>query len=101
KLKTIPAGTPFIDSPNTSDPQENHTRLRLLYYVRGRIFAEIPPDTTWYEVKNLTDNELDELHVIAHIPYWAGTDKNELRRVSARCPETLTTPPNDWQRPIL
>jgi hypothetical protein len=97
----IPRGTPFIDSPDVNDPKENHTRLRLLYYVRAKFFAEIPPDTQWYEVMHLTDNELDELHVVAHVDPWMAADKNELREVAARCPASLTTLPNNWQRPIL
>lgn len=96
----IPLGTPIIDAPNVNDLQENHTRLRLLYHVRAHIFGEIPPDTQWFEV-NLTDNELDELHVIAHVQKWMAADKNELRQVAARCPEPLKIPPDNWQRPIL
>jgi hypothetical protein len=56
---------PMITSPNTTDPMENHARLRLLHLIRRQLIGEIPPDTRWYEVRNLTDNELPELHAIA------------------------------------
>jgi hypothetical protein len=99
----IPPGSQFIDAPNIKDPQENHTRLRLLYHARSHFFGDIPPDTEWFEVKNLTDNELDELHVVGRIARWlaADKDKNELRLVAKRCPETLTTLPGNWKKPIL
>ncbi len=103
KFAFIPRGTQFIDAPNVKDPLENHTRLRLLYFRRAHFFGEVPPDTQWYEVKNLTDNELDELRVVAHVSPWrtSGADKNELRRVADRCPEALTVSPTNWRRPIL
>jgi hypothetical protein len=56
---------PMIKSPNFDDTLENHARLRLLFLTRRQLIGEIPPDTRWYEVRNLTDNELPELHVIA------------------------------------
>jgi hypothetical protein len=97
----IPQGTSYIDAPNVNDPGENHERLRVFYSKRAIFFLEIPPDTQWFEVKNLTDNELDELHVVAHRPFMSATDKNELRRVAARLPKTLKTQPASWRRPIL
>jgi hypothetical protein len=101
KFGFVPPGTPFIDAPNVNDPRENHTRLRLLYFKRAQFFGEIPPDTRWHEVKTLTDNELDELHVVAYPPFMSKDDKNELRRVAARLPEALRTQPGNWRRPIL
>jgi hypothetical protein len=93
---------PMITSPNTSDPQENHARLRLLHLIRRALIGEIPPDTRWYEVRNLTDNELPELHVIARSVWDApGQDNNELRHVAARKPRLLSSQPSSWPPPIL
>src|SRR6266513_1936205 len=50
----------LIDSPNISDPRENHARLRYLYCSRGRLIGEIPPETQWYEVRNLTAEGFDQ-----------------------------------------
>jgi hypothetical protein len=93
---------PLIASPNLGDPAENHARLRLLYLIRRPLIGEIPPDTQWHEVHNLTDNELAELHVIAHSGWDApGQDRNELLQVAARMPRTLSGPPSSWPPPIL
>jgi hypothetical protein len=99
----IPPGTPVIDAPNVNSPHENHTRLRILYHGRAQFFGEVPPDTRWYEVKFLTDNELDDLYVVARVSPWMTADPNDmrLRRVAARCPDKLKDPPGDWRRPIL
>lgn len=93
--------TPLIDSPNIADPQENHARLRLLHLIRRQLIGEIPPDTRWYEVRNLTDAELPELHVIARCGWDDPRDQNELLRVAARSPRSLTSQPKNWPRPIL
>ena len=76
KFASIPAGTAIIDSPNLDDPLENHTRLRLLYHVRAQFLGEIPPDTQWYEVSFLTDGDLDDVHVVAHVEPWHVVEKN-------------------------
>jgi hypothetical protein len=98
-----PRALAVIESADTSDPYENHTRLRMLYLRRAGLIGEIPPDTRWYEVRMLTDEELSELHVIARCgwddPF--GQDMNELYRVAARRPMNLTSQPGDWCRPIL
>jgi hypothetical protein len=91
----------LIDSPNISDPRENHARLRYLYCFRGHLIGEIPPDTRWYEVRNLTGEELSELHVIARCGWDDSRDRNELLRVALRRPSALTTKPTSWARPIL
>jgi hypothetical protein len=90
-----------IDHPDLTNPLQNHFRLKLLYTIRRWIFGEIPPDTEWYEVQNLTEDELDELHVIARCGWDDPGDRNELRKVAARKPDTLTTRPAEWPRPIL
>ncbi len=93
----------IIDNPNLTDAFENHLRLRLLYLTRCFLLGEIPPDTQWYEVRNLTDTELRDLHVIARCGWDdpKGADKNELLAVAERKPQTLTKPPASWRRPIL
>jgi hypothetical protein len=91
----------LIDTPNISDPRENHARLRYLYCSRGSLIGEIPPDTRWYEVRNLTGEELSELHVIARCGWDHSGDKNELFRVALRRPSVLTSQPSSWARPIL
>jgi hypothetical protein len=98
-----PALLALIDQPDLAKPQENHHRLRLLYCRRANLLGEIPPDTEWYKVENLTDAELDELYAIARCGWDdpAGADKNELRRVARRRPEPLTKLPTEWPRPIL
>ena|SRR5712691_10722761 len=91
----------LIDSPNARDPQANHARLRYLYCIRAQLIGEIPPDTQWYEVRNLTDEELSELHVIARCGWDSPSDKNELLRVASRLPKQLISRPTVWERPIL
>src|SRR5258708_30257062 len=56
---------PRIDTPQIQDPLENHLRIWMLYRIRAALIGEVPPDTQWYRVSDLTDNELDELLVIA------------------------------------
>ena len=54
-----------LDHPKLDDPEENRARLRLFYLTGRHVFSiEIPPDTEWYEVHDLTDTELGELHVV-------------------------------------
>jgi hypothetical protein len=91
----------IIDNPNISDTLENHMRLRMFYIKSGLFMVEIPPDTKWYEVKNLTDNELDELYVSArHNPQWnqAGS---KLDKVAIAEKLQLTSSPAAWGRIIL
>jgi hypothetical protein len=86
---------PMITSPNLSDPMENRARRRLLHLFRRQLIGEIPPDTRWFEVRNLTDNELPELHAIARCGWDApGKDNNELLRVAARNPRQLSRQPS-------
>src|ERR1700693_2482404 len=56
----------LLDSPDLNDPEQNNYRLRLLYVIRSRFIREIPPDTQWYKVRTLTDDDLLELYVVAH-----------------------------------
>lgn len=91
-----------IDSPDTNNSLDNHFRLRLLYYVRCFLMAEIPPDTQWFEVQNLTNNELNDLYVVGRCGWDApGLDNNQLATVALRRQETLTAPPSSWRKLIL
>jgi hypothetical protein len=96
-----PPWLPIIDNPNLNDPLENHKRLRLLYLKRLIFMVEIPPDTLWYEVQTLTENEMDELYVSAHHNSQWDQVGNKLDRVAAAAPEPLTAPPNAWGRLVL
>jgi hypothetical protein len=90
---------PIIDTPNLNDPLENHTRLRLLYIPRGIFMVEIPPDTKWYEVQSLTENEIGELYVSArHNPQWNQAG-NKLDQVAIAAPALLL--PNPWAARII
>ena len=96
-----PGALAIIDKADTQKPLENHQRLRLLFQIRGALLIEIPPDTLWFEVDALTDAELDEIHVISRFAWDDPVDKNELRNVARRQPETLKTDPSRWPKPIF
>jgi hypothetical protein len=91
----------LLDMPDLSDPEQNHDRLRLLYVIRSRFAREIPPDTHWYEVSNLTDDELSELYVVAHAAWTDPVDQNELLNVAKRKNEKMSDPPANWPPIIL
>lgn len=90
-----------IDNPNTMDPSENHFRLRLLFYVRAELMGEVPPDTQWYEVRNLGDDELKELLIIARCGLDNLAENNELIKVLRQTAPSLTSLPAKWRKPIL
>lgn len=96
-----PALMAKIDSPVTSNSSDNHLRLRLLYWRRLHLMAEIPPDTKWYEVRRLTDAELSELRVIGRCGWDSPHDQNELEKVATRLQESLFEEPIAWHKPIL
>jgi hypothetical protein len=92
---------PLIDTPNLSDPLENHKRLRLLYINRAPFMIEIPLDTEWFEVESLTQNEIDELYVSArHNPLWNQAG-NKLTEVAKADPQLLEALPHAWAGIIL
>ena len=91
----------LLDHADLNDPEENRARLRLFYIIRNIFFVEIPPDTAWYEVHSLTDQELAELHVVNHSAWTDPKDKNELAKVAARKNIRLQALPPNWERPIL
>jgi hypothetical protein len=96
----------LIDQPKLEDPLENYRRHRGLMLAGGRlaILVEIPPDTVWYEVEHLTEQNLDDLHVIGRVNWDSkkGSDLNELRKVIGRInADPLRLQPRDWVMPIL
>jgi hypothetical protein len=95
------ARPPELARPDLEDPQQNHQRLRYLLLIRRLLIGEIPPDTDWYEVDNLTDADLPRLHVIARCGWDDPRDRNELHQVAARRPEPLLKPPTEWPPVIL
>ena len=94
----------LIDHPNLDNPDENHRRLRLLTVIRAPLLGEIPPDTQWYRVSNLQDEDLTNVHAIARCGWDDDEqrDKNELLLFAKRRPrEELQTPPTQWPAPIF
>ena len=98
----LPEDLGIIDTPKIEDPHENHRRLRLLYKRRLMLFAEVPPDTQWYEVRSLTDSHLGELHVIARCDFMpADAPTHLLTSPDHRKAETLRSAPPEWKPPVL
>jgi hypothetical protein len=93
----------LIDQPDFHNADDNHRRLRLLYQLRGPLLTEIPPDTAWYQVSNLTPHEFPQLHIIARCGWddLESKDRNELIPAAKRNPKILKTPPMEWAAPIL
>jgi len=100
----------LLDRAELSDAEGNRARLRLLYMYRIVFMVEIPPDTNWYEVRTLTDQELKELHVVNYHTFNDPADQNELMKVAARkaaveqrINEKIDprSQPSDWEPPIL
>src|SRR5690349_6331000 len=55
---------PLLLTPDLESASDNKLRLRLLYAYRDMFVGEIPPDTEWYEVHNLTDDDLPQVHAV-------------------------------------
>jgi hypothetical protein len=102
KIQIPPAWLPVLETPNLDDPLENQKRLRLLYIPRGKFMIEIPPDTKWWEVKSLTENELGELYTsVNHTQAWDNAG-SKLEKVAAAVElDPLRTPPGDWPGRII
>jgi hypothetical protein len=96
-----PSQLAHIDNADTTDPETNHQRLRWLLEIRRLLVGEIPPDTVWFEVATLTNEELNELHVIKRCGWDSPDDENELRLVARRKPVAAWKHPADWRKPIL
>ncbi len=94
---------PLLDNANLNDPEENRARLRFLYKVRNIFFTEIPIDTEWYEVRFLTDQEIDEIRAVFYHEWNdpKGQGNNELDKVAARRDIPALAPPSAWEPPIL
>jgi len=91
-----------VDHPNTADASENHLRLRVLYYFRLMMLAEVPPDTEWYRLAHLVDGDLASLLVIGRCGMDGQDDQNELTKAALRLPpQPLRVPPSQWDPPIL
>jgi hypothetical protein len=91
----------LLENADFNNPLHNQRRLRLLYLMRNRYVGEIPPDTEWYEVHSLTDEDLHNLYVTRHEAWIDQSDNNELRLVAARRKEPAKAPPDQWKRVIL
>jgi hypothetical protein len=100
----------LLDQADLNDAEGNRARLRLLSMYRNVFMVEIPPDTEWYEVRSLTDDELQELHVVNYQTFNDPADKNELMKVAARKASVeqkingkieLRSSPANWEPPIL
>lgn len=91
----------LLDTPDTTSIQQNEDRLCLLWAIRNLFFAQIPPNTRWFEVQSLTDRELSELRVVNHPNWTASTDQNELSKVAIRMKLQLSREPDTWEPPIL
>lgn len=91
----------LVDSPDLASHSENSLRRFILGAWREPLLQQIPGDTRWHRVRFLQDAHLDELLVIASSDWVDQRDRNELRKVAARRPQTLRLPPTDWTQPIL
>jgi hypothetical protein len=97
----MPAVDELLRSGNVGDPAANGERLRRLWGNRGALLQHIPYDTEWYDVRHLTDAELDELRVIYRCQWDDPRHRNELGRVAELKPGALKKSPVSWERPIL
>jgi hypothetical protein len=91
----------LLDNADLKSPLQNHLRLRMLCLIRSKYIAEFPPDTKWYEVNYLTDDDLSNLHVVGRVGWDHSSDKNELFKVAARRKLEMTEPPSQWKTVIL
>jgi hypothetical protein len=101
ELLWSPGLSKLLDHPDFENPNENRARLRILYMIRSLFVVEIPPDTVWYEVCNLTDSELGELRTVNYGDWTEAAEQNQLAKVAARKRLALGVPPSDWDPPIL
>jgi hypothetical protein len=63
--------------------------------------GEIPPDTVWWEVQGVTENELGELYVSArHNSEWDAAG-NKLTEVAPNTQDQLSSPPSAWPGRII
>jgi hypothetical protein len=92
----------IVDQPDISCPLDNHLRLRLLYRIRLLLLVEVPPDTAWFQVRHMKEDDLSALRVIGRCGWDDPRDGNELGKTALRLPrEQLRTPASHWHSPIL
>jgi hypothetical protein len=91
----------LLDSADLANPDQNRARLRLLYGARNIFSLEIPPDTEWYNVRNLKHEHLNELLVVNHPAWNDPAHHNELHEVAKLKNRSLEKPPSEWDSPIL
>ena len=69
---------PFIDivtGPDLTNDADNRLRRALLYRRRGRLWREIPADTTWWEVE-LQHTDLQRIRVFPRDQWRKHSDRN-------------------------
>lgn len=92
---------PLLDVPDLSDAGHNRERLRMMYAIRSAFFLEIPPDTQWYRVENLTDAELSELSLVNHATVTDNANTCDLLKAAPQLNWPLKAPVSNWNAPIL
>ena len=100
-LQEWPYIVQLLDNADLNDPEQNRQRLRVLYLARHMFVGEISPDTLWYEVSNLTDDDLDDIFAVNHSDWKSAGDQNEIRKVAVRQGQRLETEPASWKPLIL
>lgn len=91
----------LLDNSDSNNAEENRMRLRLLYRARNLFVLEIPPDTKWFDVRNLKHEHLGELYAVNHASWTDQSDRNELHKVAARKGKVMQKLPSQWEPPIL
>jgi hypothetical protein len=93
--------TRLLDGADIEDADDNRARLRLLYLARRIYFLEFPPDTEWYEVRNLKHEHTGQLLAVNHPAWTSQSDNNELPKVALRNGKPMRKLLSDWERLIL
>jgi hypothetical protein len=68
---------------------------------RNVFVVEIPPDTEWFEVRYLTDDDLGELRAVNFGDWTVPEERNELSKIAMRKQLPLRVYPSNWEPPIL
>ena len=98
---SVPEIAALLDNADLENPDQNRARLRVLYWTRNVLVLEIPPDTEWYEVRNLKHEHMGELLAV-NDPVWNdSSDRNELQNVAQRKAKPLRGTLSEWEPPIL
>jgi len=91
----------LIDTPDVANQSQNALRRLILGSWRDPLLQRIPGDTQWHRVRFLQDGHLGQLLVIGSSDWVDNRDRNELRRVALRRPQTLRLAPGNWSQPVL